>query len=107
MQPFWSPDNRFIGFFAQGKLKKISITGGPPQALCDVGFSFGGSWSRNGTIVFCPIYRLHRVSQDGGPVTPVPTRLRGQAKETLLERARWSPYFLPDGQPLFVHRVQP
>ncbi len=97
-QPFWSPDNRFIGFFAQGKLKKISVTGGPPQALCDVGFSFGGSWSQKGTIIFCPIYKLHRISQDGGPVIPVPTTLEGTGQETLLERARWSPYFLPDGR---------
>jgi len=57
-QPFWSPNNRFVGFFAQGKLKKISVTGGPPQALCDVGFSSGGSWSRKGTIVFCPPYKV-------------------------------------------------
>jgi serine/threonine protein kinase len=45
--PFWSHDNRFIGFFAAGKLKKVAIGGGPPIALCDAPSGRGGSWSRD------------------------------------------------------------
>ena len=51
---FWSPDSRFIGFFAAGKLKKIDASGGPPQTLCDAQNSRGGTWNREGVIVFAP-----------------------------------------------------
>jgi hypothetical protein len=50
-QLFWSPDNRFLAFFAQGKLKKIAASGGPPQDLCNVTQPFGGTWNRDGVIV--------------------------------------------------------
>src|SRR5215467_8387008 len=52
--PFWSPDSRFIGFFANGKLRKIEASGGPSLALCDVNFGRGGSWGTSGEIVFSP-----------------------------------------------------
>ena len=52
--PFWSPDSRFIGFFAGGKLKKVQIPGGPPIVLCDAPFGRGGSWSRENVILFSP-----------------------------------------------------
>src|SRR5207244_5792640 len=52
--PFWSPDSRFIGFFAQGKLKKIDASGGPPQTICDAPAGEGGTWNRDGRIVFAP-----------------------------------------------------
>ena len=52
--PFWSPDSRYIGFFAQGKLKKIAVTGGPAQNLCDAPDGRGGTWNREGVIVFAP-----------------------------------------------------
>src|SRR5207244_1050018 len=52
--PFWSPDSRFIGFFANGKLKKIDAAGGPPQTLCDAPTGRGGTWNRDGVIVFAP-----------------------------------------------------
>ncbi len=52
MYPFWSPDSRFIGFFAGGKLKKIELAGGPAQTLCDVRSGTGGAWSRDGVILF-------------------------------------------------------
>ncbi len=48
--PFWSPDSRFIGFFADGRLKKIEVTGGPVQTLCEVEVPLGGAWSRAGVI---------------------------------------------------------
>jgi Tol biopolymer transport system component len=95
---FWSPDNRFIGYFAQGKLKKIPVGGGPPQTLCDVERGFGGSWNRDGVILFNPLYGLYRVSQDGGPVTPVATKVDGARQESAVEAARLWTQFLPDGR---------
>ncbi len=66
--PFWSPDSRFIGFFAQRKLKKVAVTGGPPQSLCDAPDGRGGSWNREGMILFSPNPNagIHRVSAAGG-----------------------------------------
>ena len=58
--PFWSPDSRFIGFFAGGKLKKVAIAGGPPIVLCDAPAGRGGSWSRDNVILFAPGVRPHR-----------------------------------------------
>ena len=97
-QPFWSPDSRFLGYFAQGKLKKIPVGGGPPELLCDVASGVGGSWSRDGVILFSPLYGLYRVSQDGGVPTPVATSLVGTRQELQVERTRVSPHFLPDGR---------
>ena len=50
--PFWSPDSRFIAFFAQGKLKYVEETGGTPQVLSDASRGSGGSWGRDNIIVF-------------------------------------------------------
>src|SRR5262249_41889259 len=74
--PFWSPDSRLLGFFAQGKLKKVDLSGGAPQVLCNVAPPpRGGSWSPNGTILFGGGTRepLYRVSADGGAPVPVTT----------------------------------
>ena len=60
--PFWSPDSRFIGFFADGKLKKVQIAGGPPIVLCDAPSGRGGSWSRDNVILFAPARRRHRAA---------------------------------------------
>src|SRR5206468_7037990 len=67
--PFWSPDNQYIGFFAQGKLRKIAVSGGPVQTLCDVSNGRGGTWNRDGVIVFAPLGAspgLQRVPAGGG-----------------------------------------
>ena len=92
---FWSPDNRFIGFFAGRKLKKIEVSGGPPQTLCDAPNARGGTWNRDGVIVFSPNISgpLHRVSATGGASTPV-TKL-DDSRRQITHRF---PYFLPDGQ---------
>ncbi|HEV2351942.1 MAG TPA: protein kinase, partial [Terriglobia bacterium] len=93
--PFWSPDSRFIGFFAGGKLKKIEVSGGPPLTLCDAPGGRGGTWNREGTIVFSPSFRtsLFRVSAAGGAATQVTTVDRSRNQST----HRW-PWFLPDGR---------
>jgi eukaryotic-like serine/threonine-protein kinase len=91
--PFWSPDGHFLGFFAEGRLKKIEADGGPAQTLCDASMGRGGTWNRDGVIVFSPgIYDpLYRVSSNGGSVTQV-TRLDKNSPEL---SHRW-PNFLPD-----------
>ncbi|MCA1580874.1 MAG: protein kinase [Acidobacteria bacterium] len=93
--PFWSPDSRQIGFFSEGKLKKIEASGGPALTLCDAADGRGGTWNRDGVILFEPHYRepLFRVAGTGGKVTPV-TKLDESRRETT---HRW-PSFLPDGK---------
>jgi len=92
--PFWSPDSHFIGFFAQGRLKKVPVAGGSPEVVCNVPDSRGGTWSKDGVIVFAPqaLGPLMKVSADGGePVEVVkPDAARGEAGLRF-------PYFLPDG----------
>jgi dipeptidyl aminopeptidase/acylaminoacyl peptidase len=91
-QLFWSPDNQFLAFFAQGKLKKIAASGGPPQDLCSVTQPFGGTWNLDGVIVL-PLSLgsgLYRVPSSGG--TPVPLPGLGGATRAVY------PEFLPDGQ---------
>ena len=93
--PFWSPDSRYIGFFAEGALKKVDANGGPVQTLCRVRTGEGGTWNEDGTIVFAPdgTDRLYRVSDAGG--TPVPvTTLETSHKE----QSHRYPWFLPDGR---------
>jgi eukaryotic-like serine/threonine-protein kinase len=93
--PFWSPDGRFLGFFAGGKLKKIEASGGPPQTLADASLGRGGTWNREGVILFSPSSRdsIYRVSAAGGEPSPV-TKLDVEASEF---SHRW-PVFLPDGR---------
>ena len=94
--PFWSPDGKFIGFFADGKLKKIEVTGGQPQVLCDAPNGRGGTWNRDGVIVFTPDAAnagLFRVSSSGGSPVAI-TKLDASRSET---SHRW-PVFLPDGR---------
>jgi len=101
--PFWAPDSRFLGFFADGKLKKVDVTGGPAVTLCDVGSTEAGSvvsgtWNRDGVIVFAKqASGLSRVSASGGTATRV-TTLEDQAINHSL------PFFLPDGQH-FLYRT--
>ena len=91
--PFWAPDSKSLGFFADGKLKRIDVAGGPSRTLADAQAPRGGTWSRNGVIVFAPnVSSLLRVSAEGGPSTPV-TALDVSKGEL---SHRW-PHFLPDG----------
>src|SRR5215813_2225732 len=93
--PFWSPDSRFLGFFADGKLKKIDAAGGPPITLCEAPMGRGGTWNLDGVIIFAPnnTGALHRVSASGGASSEV-TKL-DEARGELSHR--W-PCFLPDGR---------
>jgi hypothetical protein len=50
--PFWSPDSRFVCFFADARLKKIEASGGPAQTLCETPQGYGGTWNREGVILF-------------------------------------------------------
>jgi Tol biopolymer transport system component len=90
--PFWSPDGRFIGFFAGGKLWKVEATGGTPQTICAAGDdAMGGSWSRDGVILFgSERGPIRRVPAGGGEPQPV-TRIESHN----VARHCW-PWFLPD-----------
>jgi serine/threonine protein kinase len=94
VQPFWSPDSLNIAFFAGGKLKKIALSGGAPQNICDAGNGRGGTWNRDGVILFSWSTNdgLFRVSAAGGEVTRV-TSLDPKTETS----HRWA-QFLPDGK---------
>jgi serine/threonine-protein kinase len=94
--PFFSPDGQWIAFFANGKLKKISITGGSAITLCDVTSGRGGTWADDDTITFAPtvtMQPLMRVSSAGGRPEPIGKMNEGEATQ------RW-PQMLPGGKAL-------
>ena len=97
--PFWSPDSRFLGFFAHGKLKKIDVLGGTPQALCDAPDGDGGTWSRDGVILFASAGPIHRVADSGGPSSPVTV-----VDEEHGDPGHAWPVFLPDGRHFLFFR---
>jgi serine/threonine protein kinase len=93
--PFWAPGGKYIGFFADGKIKKIDAGGGAPIAVCDAVNPRGGCWSSDGSILFAPDFQspIFRVSGEGGkpePVTSIDTT-RNESSH------RW-PFALPDGK---------
>ena len=93
--PFWSPDSKFIGFFAGGKLKKVEASGGVVQTISDSPYGRGGSWNRDGVILFTPGIHdvIYRVPDGGGQPVAV-TKVK---KAGVYAGSRW-PYFLPDGR---------
>jgi serine/threonine protein kinase len=92
--PFWSPDSRFVAYNSGGKLNKVDVAGGPPQALCDLpANTLGGSWNRDGVIIFGTTQGLMRVSAAGGATAAI-TALDASRKDF----AHVYPTFLPDGK---------
>ena len=96
--PFWAPDARAIGFFADRKLKRVDLAGGTPQVLADAPNGRGGSWGADGVILFTPgnapstvDSMLVRVSAAGGAPVQATRLAAGEGSH------RW-PQFLPDGQ---------
>jgi Tol biopolymer transport system component len=100
--PFWSPDSSAIAFFADGKLKRVAIGGGPAVTLCDAPVARGGTWLPDGNIVFAPAVNapLHRVSSAGGIATPVST-----LDASYGELGHRFPRVLPDGQSILFTAV--
>jgi len=94
--PFWSPDNAYVGFFADGKLKKVAASGGEPQVLASATSGRGGTWGRHGIIVFAPQAGgwLWKVNADGSDLGPLTDRIFDSTAD---ESHRW-PVFLPDGE---------
>jgi Tol biopolymer transport system component len=92
--PFWSADGRSLAFFADGKLKKLELSGGPVQTVCDAPSGRGGTWNKDGVIVFAPDTNvgLYRVAAAGG----TPTQIRNRDTSRGEDGLRW-PVFLPDG----------
>ncbi len=98
--PFWSPDSASVGFFADGQLKRIDIVGGAPQVLAIAAAGRGGTWNRDGTILFVPNVT--------NPVLKVPATAGEPVAVTRLETGQAShrfPQFLPDGRH-FIYFVQ-
>ena len=93
--PFWSPDGKWIGFFSQGKLKKVDAQGTSVVVLADAPNGRGGSWNKDGVILFTPdvFSGLYRISSTGGAATEV-TKLDASSAQS---SHRW-PTFLPDGR---------
>jgi serine/threonine protein kinase/Tol biopolymer transport system component len=93
--PFWSPDNKFIAFFTEGKLKKVEASGGSAVTICDAPGASGGSWGKDGTIIFTSLRTagLFRVSSQGG----TPTAITG-TDTTNADLFFVAPSFLPDGK---------
>jgi Tol biopolymer transport system component len=91
--PFWSPDGRSLGFFADRKLKRVPVAGGVVQSICDAVDARGGSWGRGGMMVFSPgpLAGLNIVPAEGGVPEPITTLDSAGATHRL-------PCFLPDGK---------
>jgi len=90
--PFWSADSRSLGFFANGKLNRLDVSGGPPLALCDVAIGRGGTWGADGTILFTPNVSspVFRIAASGGAPQQV-TTLNGSLNERSHRWAQWLP----------------
>ncbi len=92
--PFWSPDSKRIGFFANGKLRTVDIAGGLPEAIADAPNGRGGSWSEDGSILFTPFggATVHLVAASGGAVRNVTTLDAARSED-----AHYWPVVLPGG----------
>jgi eukaryotic-like serine/threonine-protein kinase len=91
-EPFFSPDSQWIGFFAGGKVKKVSVSGGAPVTLGDAGTPYGASWGSQGNIIFVPLLTspILQMSDAGGTPAPLSRLEKGESHV-------W-PEFLPGGK---------
>src|ERR1019366_5888125 len=108
--PFWSPDSQHIGFFAEGTLKRVAVSGGSVQTICEISkggssraVGDGGTWNQEGVIVFAAYgatagAQLMRVPATGG----VPTAVTALEKDEMWHSG---PQFLPDGRHLLFFAV--
>jgi serine/threonine-protein kinase len=97
--PFFSPDGKWVGVHTREALYKVPVAGGTPVRICDMREPRGATWLEDGTIVVAPHTEtgLHRVSADGGEITPLTTLSAGENERT----HRW-PFALPGGAVLFM-----
>jgi len=100
-RPFWSPDSQSIGFFAEGRLKRVGLGNQPPQTLAEVGYRpSGGSWSSSGVILFSDRQsHLFAVPETGGDKTAATGLEEGH------DVAHQAPFFLPDGREFLYYVV--
>ena len=89
---FWSPDSRWVAFFAGGRLKKVEAAGGPAQNICETSDLLGGTWNPDGVIVFASSKGLQRVLAQGGQPAPI------ELPADVSKQSPREPYFLPDGR---------
>ena len=101
--PFFSPNGKWIGFFADAKLKKMSLEGGPPVVVCDAVLPFGGFWSEDDQIYFTPNEAgpVYRVSANGG----TPERVAKEFGEYTSNWQSW-PELLPGGKVLLLAKAR-
>jgi Tol biopolymer transport system component len=101
-RPFWSPDGRYVGVFAHGKLLKVASEGGSPQVLCAAPMAPSGSWNQSGSILFAGTTgAMALVSAAGGE----PIAIDPPASTGAQDAQRLCPSFLPDGRHfLFLER---
>ena len=100
--PFWSPDAAYVAFFANGKLQKIAIAGGTPQAIASVQSARGGSWGSRDVIIFTPDAGspVWRVNPDGSGLASVTEGFLAGSQH--LSTHRWV-VFLPDGNHFLLY----
>lgn len=101
--PFWSPDSAHIGFFSQGKLKRVALIGGPATTLADAPDSRGGTWGANDSILFTASASgtISLISAAGGPATPLVLRRESEGPRDSLR----FPRFLP-GSDRFLYTIE-
>jgi serine/threonine protein kinase len=103
--PFWSPDGREVGFFADDKLKRVELASGNVKTICDAGPGGGGAWNADGVILFgahatTSPTTMQRVAASGVS----PTAVTRPSKGTMIHA--W-PHFLPDGRHYLYMRLEP
>jgi eukaryotic-like serine/threonine-protein kinase len=93
--PFWSPDSRSIAFFSNQRLRRIDSDGGSAQTICRSGLGFGGTWNRDGTILFSSAFGTEILQVPAAGGTPVPATALVASRG---DSAHLWPVFLPDGR---------